>query len=105
MWARTNELAKHYLLTEDVLEASLDHDLGYEDVELPDDPDELAEVLVLRGQAEETGLDLVKWMVANRTVPPMVKIHSWNPGGALEMAKVLFESGLSKEIVIEPFRP
>lgn len=105
VWARTNQEAKAHLLTGRVEMASLDHDLGYHDVEIPDDPNELAEVLVLRGQGEETGLDLVKWMVANNHVPPVVKIHSWNPDGALKMAQTLFDSQLPKEIIIEPFKP
>jgi hypothetical protein len=87
VWARTNEAAKELLLTGKVEEISLDHDLGYHNVEIPDDPDKLIEVLSLAGRAEETGLDLVHWMVQDPArVPSKITIHSWNPNGALNMA-------------------
>jgi hypothetical protein len=89
IWVRTNQEAKEVLLTGIVLEASLDHDLGLHDVELPDDIDEQMDVLCARGQAEETGFDLCVWMVENNLVPPRVRIHSWNPPGAARMAGAL----------------
>lgn len=104
-WARTNEEAKRLLETGNFQLASLDHDLGYHDVEIPEDPDELAEVLLLRGQSEETGLDLVRWMVETKNVPPVIRIHSWNPVGAQAMARVLIDSGLPHSITVEAFEP
>jgi len=101
-WARTNEQAKQILALGNVVECSLDHDLGYHDVELPDDPDELAEVLILKGQSEETGLDLVHWMVENEFVPARVTIHSWNPDGAKYMAARLNRFGYS--CTVSPFK-
>ena len=82
-----------------MIEASLDHDLGYHDVDLPEDPDELAEVLILRGQSEETGADLVEWMVKYGFVPPLVTIHSWNPPGAKRMATILSDAGYGANVV------
>jgi hypothetical protein len=93
VWARTNEVAQHLLLTGEVSEISLDHDLGYDNIELPEDADELISVLQLRGQSEETGLDLVKWMCAQGVVPETVTIHSWNPPGARAMAEHLSQHG------------
>lgn len=102
-WARTNAEARELLLNNDVVEASLDHDLGYHDIELPDDPDELVEVTMLRGTSPDTGWYLVKWMVDNpEVIPPVVRIHSWNPAGAQRMATYLHDTGLCK-VYILPF--
>lgn len=102
VWARTNQEAMHYLATGEVAEISLDHDLGYHDVDVPEKPvdgdvmrwaDDVIDVLTLRGQSEETGLDLVKWMCREGLVPERVSIHSWNPPGARAMAEYLSEHG------------
>lgn len=99
LWARTNEEAVRLLCDHHpVEEISLDHDLGFHDVVLPEDPDELAEVLILRGRSEETGLDLVRWMIDNDLVPPIVTIHSWNPAGAKAMAAALRSAGHPCEV-------
>lgn len=102
VWARTNDAAKEILLSENVTQISLDHDLGYHDITLPDDPDELAEVLILRGQSEETGYDLVNWMIERKLVPESVTIHSWNPDGARAMAARLNRFGY--DCVVEAYR-
>lgn len=104
VWARTNEQAQEHLLTGKVQEISMDHDLGYHDVEIPDDPDELIEVLVLRGQSEQTGLQLAQWMVENDCVPPKITIHSWNPSGARRMAWAFIDAGYP-EPVVKAFAP
>lgn len=97
LWARTNQQARYHLLMaprdDPIEEISLDHDLGHHDVVLPDDPDELAEVLLLRGRSEDTGLDLVRWMIDFELVPKVVTIHSWNPPGAKAMASALRQAG------------
>ena len=93
VWARTNAVAKELLETGSVTECSLDHDLGFHDVLRPDDPESLAKVVRPHGLTEETGLDLVNWMVATGCVPAKVTIHSWNPDGATVMAASLIASG------------
>jgi hypothetical protein len=104
VWARRNQEAQEMLLANEIVECSLDHDLGYHDVVLPDDPDELAEVLLLlRGRSDETGLQLVEWMIEKKLVPPKVTIHSWNPEGARQMAARLNDHGY--DCVVQPFRP
>lgn len=103
LWARRNEEAIEILTSRQVVECSLDHDLGYHDVVLPDDPDELMEVYMLKGHSEQTGLQLVDWMVENDKVPPVVRIHSWNPVGAANMAARLARFGHSA--IIDPFNP
>lgn len=85
VWARTNAEAQEILSAGGVVEASLDHDLGYHDVDIPEDPDEAIEVLSLRGVSEETGYDLVEWMIEHDLVPEFVTVHSWNPDGAKRM--------------------
>jgi hypothetical protein len=84
-WARTNTDAIRLLVENEVSEISLDHDLGlhhFTEDEIEADPD----LLFGRGQAEETGYDLVNGMCENGYVPPKVTIHSWNPDGARAMA-------------------
>lgn len=103
LWARTNAEAKRILREHSIEVISLDHDLGYHDVVLPEDPNELAEVLLLKGDSEETGADLVKWMVETRHIPRDVRVHSWNPAGARRMAQLLHDAGHS--VRIEPFKP
>lgn len=100
-WARTNDAAKAVLSEREVVEISLDHDLGLHGVDIPDpaeDPDGYLDAVCQRGQAEETGLDLVVWMIENEVVPPKVTIHSWNPDGAKAMAARLNHFGYSCRI-------
>lgn len=104
-WARTNVQAQEFLLTGQVVECSLDHDLGYHDVEIPDDPEQLLEVITLHGTSEETGYDLVCWMLENNLVPKKVTIHSWNPDGAKRMAARLSRlSSEDIEVWVVPFK-
>lgn len=88
-WAKTNAEAQAILAERNVWECSLDHDLGA----IPTGEEDPTEVLYLQGDAEETGLDLVKWMIENTCVPPIVRIHSWNPAGAERMAQRLSDAG------------
>lgn len=69
--ARTNEQALALLSEGGVIEASLDHDLGF----------------------AEDGHELAVAMVERDVVPPVVNIHSWNPAGAERMAATLHEGG------------
>ena len=111
LWARTNDQAKHLLMIAErdgtpITECSLDHDLGFHDVEIPEDPDELLEVITLKGQSEETGYDLVCWMLENNLVPKKVTIHSWNPDGARNMAARLSRyAPEDTDLWITPFDP
>jgi len=114
LWARTNQEAVRLLLHTEIEECSLDHDLGLDHIEMPEtyaemqkaDPNQ-AHAIFLAGRSEETGLDLVRAMVALRLVPPKVTIHSWNPQGAINMANMLRSAhqDYPVHIHIEPFKP
>jgi hypothetical protein len=97
VWARTNNDAIAVLTSQDVLECSLDHDLGLH----AEDPDAPAAELG-RGQGEQTGYDLVKWMIENDKMPPWITIHSWNPPAAQRMAQALRDAGHG-ETVVRPY--
>jgi hypothetical protein len=100
-WVRTNEEAIWLLSSRDVDGISLDHDLGlhhYSEAEIEANE----ELLFGKGQAEETGYDLVQWMIENDKVPGIVVIHSWNPDGARRMATLLNEAG--HNVTIAPFQ-
>jgi hypothetical protein len=101
-WARTNDDAKAILETGTITECSLDHDLGLHGVEIPDDPDELMDLIYQVGPAAETGLDLVHWMVEHKHVPKVVRIHSWNPAGAQNMAARLNRFG--HDCIVDPYK-
>lgn len=104
VWARTNEEAKEILEKEEVIECSLDHDLGFHNVEIPDDPDELLDLIYAETpEVGETGLDLVHWMVETEHVPKIVTIHSWNPDGADNMAARL--NAFGHNCIVRPFEP
>lgn len=99
-WARTNAEARKLLSENHVTDISLDHDLGYHDVEMPDDPDDLLDVLQAAGpRAGETGLDLVEWMCHGQNVPENVTVHSWNPVGAQNMAARFMTFGYRCRVV------
>lgn len=102
IWARTNAQAQAILENDwPVTEISLDHDLGFSHVEIPDDHDEFLEVMRLRGDEEE-GTELVEWMIVNNRVPPTITIHSWNPAGAVKMARMLNDAGHS--VMVRPYK-
>jgi hypothetical protein len=82
-WAQNNEEAKQILVAFDVVECSLDHDLGA-------DP---TDGLYAKGAGEETGLQLVDWMIERDCVPKVVTIHSWNPPAARRMERALIAAG------------
>lgn len=71
-WATTVEEAKQILLDEEVVEQSLDHDLGY-------------------GQSD--GHTLIVWELDHSLVPFVTTIHSWNPVGAKRMSQLLNDHG------------
>lgn len=82
-WAHNNEEAKQILVAFRVIECSLDHDLGA-------DP---TEGVYAKGDAEETGLQLVDWMIEHNLVPEVVTIHSWNPPAARRMERAFIAAG------------
>ncbi len=81
LWAKTNEEAICFLLTGEVYEISLDHDLGAKDGQI-------------RGHSPDgSGYDLVCWMVEHRVFPDRIIIHSHNRKGAQRMARMLAAAG------------
>jgi hypothetical protein len=97
-WARTNQDAMRLLLTNDVTEMSLDHDLGLHN----HDPDADGAVM-LRGQDEKNnGRSLAYAMVLLNIVPPKINVHSWNPEGAKWMAGIIDSYG-GIAITIKPY--
>lgn len=97
-WARTNREAMLVLLNKEVVEASLDHDLGMHESD-PDEP----EAYLMRGASPEgSGFDLAIAMYALRCVPPKVTIHTWNIERAEWMAGVLREAG--GEVIVKPWK-
>lgn len=107
-WARTNEKARELLLNNEVEEISMDHDLGLHVLDVPEGDaddywDKVIEIANTVTDGEETGLDLVEWMILNKKVPPKVTIHSWNEAGAKRMALRLVDHDY--ECWIAPFQP
>lgn len=100
IWARTNDDAIMVLQNFDVKVISMDHDLGLDGL----DPD-LPDAVYLRGNGEQTGLDLVDWMIQNGCVPEHVTVHSWNPSGAQRMIKTLHARGYAATYVPYEVRP
>ena len=102
-WARTNDQAKWLLegcSGHTIIEAiSLDHDLGLDQL----DPSKHERAYALKGNGEETGDDLVAWMVEKALVPDKVVIHSWNPSGAARMLRRMRAAGY--RATYEPYRP
>ena len=66
---------------------SLDHDLGGQAYVDSSEP--------------ETGMEVVRWIVANRPVIPSVIVHSLNEKAAERMVQALKEAGYA--VVREPF--
>lgn len=102
-WARTNEQAQEFLKTGDVKVCSLDHDLGLDSVEIDPNVNPWRYYEQAGDSPYGTGVDLVEWMVENHLVPDQITIHSWNPEGAIRMAKTFNDAGY--DCMIAPFRP
>lgn len=95
VWARTNNEALKLLRENDVEEISLDHDLGLDHIET----EEAHLYINYKGQAEETGLDLVDHMCAEGLCPDKITVHSWNPSGAQRMVKTLKAKGFHAKYI------
>lgn len=82
--ARDNPTALSLLRENEIECISLDHDLGAS-------PDE---GVWARGCSPHgDGRDLVRAMIAENLVPPVVYIHSWNFVAAREMERLLHDAG------------
>lgn len=95
VWVQNNKDARNVLsrCLATITEISMDHDLGAT-------PHGEAGIMA-RGWDEDNGLRLAEWMVDKGYVPPMVRIHSWNPEGAGRMAATFATAGYNA--VVEPF--
>ncbi len=83
VWARTNQEAIEILSEYNVVEISLDHDLGLDHLE------PIPENFIYKGDSPDgTGYDLAKWMCANDALPPKITVHSWNAPGGEKMVKL-----------------
>lgn len=105
LWVRTNRDAIFFLLlardhgAPEIVEASLDHDMGMED----QDPDADPSTWLLKGDSPDgDGVDLAYAMYHLRLAPPKITIHSWNDQGAARMAAILREAGA--HVTVQPFR-
>lgn len=96
-WAQTNEEAKLLFYNANaiaqaggdaVIECSLDHDLGARS----------RAGIYAKGAAEETGTQLVEWMIESNIVPRRVVIHSWNIPGAKRMWQAFTDAGYRAEL-------
>jgi len=65
----------------------LDHDLGGEEM--------------VSSDREDTGMEVVKWIVGNEIPVSLVVVHSCNPGGAANMTSYLRQAGV--EVMEIPF--
>lgn len=100
VWARTNAQAKLILLRQEVSIISMDHDLGGHEL----DPDMPNAWLYKGASTDETGLDLVDWMIAEQQVPETVIIHSMNAPCAISMKKTLLARGYLN-VYVRPYQP
>lgn len=120
-WATTAEQARGILLRSNVVEASLDHDLGYDGPRPTPcavctgsgwtvgdgSPCEGCEghgwenyqAFGAWGGHEDNGYELVKWMCREHLLPEVITIHSWNPDGADNMRVQLIRSGASPTLL------
>lgn len=100
-WARTNDAAIEILENENVVECSLDHDLGL-DYLTPEQIQADPTLMAMKGRGEQTGYHLVCWMIEMEKVPAKVTIHSWNIEKARWMAARLNYFGY--DCFLSPFK-
>lgn len=87
--ARTADEAIALLAAGDVEAISLDHDLG--DTRYDPYPREV------------TGMDVVRWMVANKVFPRVINVHSFNSGQAKRMVEDLL-AATPPEVTVKMWR-
>lgn len=66
---------------------SLDHDLGG--------------AVFVDSNREDCGMEVVRWIVANKPSVKEFIVHSWNTPAAYEMARKLSDAGYT--VILEPF--
>lgn len=88
--ARNNAEALELLRHNDVAYISLDHDLG---------ADVSAGPFAKGDSPDGTGYDLVRLMLDEGLVPPVVIVHSWNPDGARRMVNELMAGHPSCQVL------
>lgn len=121
LWARTIEEAKLVVNSHEITEASLDHDLGLHEYDPDEQDADLRRVParyrcyhcaaltferglnmapercvgcgseVLSKMEVPDGVEFAKWLIEVGRVPAAVRLHSMNPVGAQNMARVLAE--------------
>jgi hypothetical protein len=79
VWALNNDAAKAALETLKVTDISMDHDLGGK----PGMDHNVKWV------GEETGYDLVNWMIEMGIYPHRINVHSWSASGGTRMHRAL----------------
>lgn len=108
IWVRTNDAARELLTSCYVVECSLDHDMGHDYIDVDDEED----AIYLKGDSEDDGTVLVKWMIDQSVfvdwpIPPKVCIHSWNFHGAKRMASLLRQycdtQNIDIELSVQPY--
>lgn len=107
-WARNVAQAKALFEAADrVDECSLDHDLGLDvAVDAGVDIEDMEALLDWVDSVDEvpnqTGMELVDWMIETNHIPNTITIHSWNAPGALRMARRFYDHGIHCTLL--PFR-
>ena len=107
LWARNVTEAQHAFAEHEIEECSLDHDLGL-DVAMDQgiDLDDMEAVMdfidSVEDVPEETGMDLVDWMIETGHIPAKITIHSWNIVCARRMARRFNDNG--HNVTVEPFK-
>lgn len=91
VWARTNGEAMELLASGEVTHVSLDHDMGNHDC-VPGTCD-VAPGSGMPQKGEETGMQLVEWMITNGHIPAWIRVHAWNPSGGDRMYRALKDAG------------
>jgi hypothetical protein len=76
---------------------SFDHDLA--DAHYPTTEAQLSEDIDYDRYAERTGFHAAQWLIASGHTPKLIIVHSYNPVGARNIAK-LFREG---KAVVEPY--
>jgi hypothetical protein len=75
---------------------SFDHDLSFEHYPLTED--DLTKDINYQRYAEKTGYHAAQWMIQAGHAPKLVIVHSFNPVGAQNIAR-LFEKGC----IVDPY--
>jgi len=80
-WAQTAKECIHWLQKEKYDQVCLDHDLGGE--------------VFVDSDREDTGMEVVRWIVANKPQIDEIYVHTHNQPAGIRMATSLREAGYS----------